>query len=130
MQAWNIKTSEFCQTFSVICKRVSILISSSKKGIIFENVKQKSNSLLIYFSGSIPSAAAEGQQAGLPAQPYKEYGEREEVQTGLRTLPWAGQIPAPKTTESFCALQLLVSCIRQSALRWQSKSQSNFFGTV
>lgn len=69
------------------------------------------------FLVAFPVLLLKGRQAGLPAQPYTEYEESREVQTGLRTLPWAGQIPAPETTESLRALQLLLSCIRQSALR-------------
>lgn len=52
----------------MIWERISILISSSKKGIVSENenVQQKTNSLFIYFSGSIPNADAE-EQAGWAA---------------------------------------------------------------
>lgn len=101
------------------------------KGIKSENetVRQKINSLSIYFSGSVPSA--EERQVGWAAfSPLQGIQRGWGYKQGEETLPWAGQIPAPTSAKRLSVLQLLLPCIRQSARRSQSKSQSVIFSTV
>lgn len=114
LQAWKRKTSWVLPNLSSDLLKNKYFSFKLLKGIKSENetVRQKINSLFIYFSGSVPSGAEERQVGWAAFSRLQRVRRGWEYKQGEETLPWAGQIPAPESAKRLSVLQLLPPCIR------------------